>query len=150
MKGQTLIEVLIALATAVIVVSGITILAISSLNNVQFTRDQDLATKYAQEGMEVIRRIRNSSYITFRGYSGTYCLSKDQTTMGSAVGSCATQNVDSRYIRSVQVQQNGCGVNLSRVTVSVAWTDTKCTTGVYCHNSQLTSCLSTVQPIVAP
>jgi Tfp pilus assembly protein PilV len=150
MKGQTLIEVLIALATAVIVVSGITVLAISSLSNVQFTKEQDQATKYAQEGMEVTRGIRNNDYIGFRAYSGYYCLAKGQVTFGSAVATCAAKNIDNTYIRSVQIQQNACGVNLANVTVSVAWTDTKCPSGAFCHNSKLTSCFSTVSPIVAP
>lgn len=148
MKGETLIEVLIALTIAVVVVTAIAVLGVSSLNNAQFIKSQDQSTKYAQEGMEVVRNIRNSDYVSFRNYTGTYCLGKGQTTLGAARTSCASKNIDNVFIRSVLIQQDaGCGVNLARATVRVAWTDGKCATGVYCHKSDLTSCFSTVQPI---
>ena len=150
MKGTTLIEVLIALAAAVVVITAVTILSVSSLNNVQFVRNQDSATKYAQEGMEIVRSIRNGDYVGFRAYSGLYCLPLNDIALTTS-GSCGTPNIEERFIRSVQIDQNaGCGVNLVRATVTVAWTDGKCSSGTYCHNSTLTSCLSTVNPIAAP
>jgi prepilin-type N-terminal cleavage/methylation domain-containing protein len=150
MKGQTLIEVLIALSIAVVVITAITWLSISSLNNAQSSRNQDQATKYAQEGMELVRKIRNSSYTTFAGYNGTYCLPKGQTTF-SAQGSCTTPNIDTTFIRSVQINANtGCGVGLSRVVVTVSWSDNKCTSGAYCRKSELVSCFSTQNPVTAP
>lgn len=150
MKGTTLIEVLVALAAAVVVITTITVLGVTSLNNVQFTNDQDKATKYAQEGIEMIRRIRNGNYLNFRTNIGLYCLASDQSTLGTPAASCSP-NVEGKYIRSVQIQLNGgCGVNLMHTAVTVAWTDSKCTAGNYCHSSKLTSCFSTVNPISAP
>lgn len=144
-------EVLVALAVAVIVITAITLLSITSLSNTQTSKNQEQATKYAQEGMELMRKIRNSNYTAFGTYSGTYCLAKGQSTMGAQMGSCTTPNVDNRFIRSVQVQQNaGCGVNLARVVLIVSWNDTKCGTGSYCRKSELVSCFSTVNPIIGP
>lgn len=151
MKGQTLIEVLVALASAVFVITAITILGISSLSNAQFIKDQGQASQYAQAGMEFMRGLRDIDYIGFRNYSGTYCLAKAQTILGSVQGACSTPNIDNRYIRSVQIQQNGgCGLNLTSVNVIVSWIDSKCASGVYCHSSKISSCFSTVQPISAP
>ncbi|MBI3069818.1 MAG: hypothetical protein HYY87_00750, partial [Candidatus Levybacteria bacterium] len=55
-KGQTLIEVLLALGTAVVVLSATVVAVLSALNNAQFSKNQSLATQYAQEGMEVMRK----------------------------------------------------------------------------------------------
>lgn len=151
MRGDTLIEVLVALTVAIVMISAITSLGIVSLNNTQFINDQDEAGKYAQQGMEVVRQIRNSSYTGFRTYRGTYCLRANATTL--TAGTCNLPNINGRYIRSVVIQQNaGCGggANIANVAVSVSWTDGKCQSGVYCHASKLTSCFSTVSPIPAP
>ncbi len=148
-KGSTLVEVLLGLAIATIALSGVTVVAISSLSNAQQGRNQIQATKYSQEGIEIVRRIRNSDYAAFANYNGTYCLGTNQTTLGVAA-TCTTPNVG-QFIRSVQIEQNaGCGASLARATVRVAWTDAKCSAGVYCHSSQLQSCFSTVNPVQGP
>ena len=142
MKGTTLIEVLVALAVASIVIAGVTIVSLTSLRNAQFARTSDQATKYAQEGMEVARAIRNADYPGFQSYGGTYCLGEGETAFGLPKASCTTENVGS-FIRSVVIAPSGCGSNISRVTVTVSWRDGQCDLGNYCHKSDLVSCLST-------
>ncbi|MBI2195691.1 MAG: hypothetical protein HYU48_01445 [Candidatus Levybacteria bacterium] len=71
-KGQTLIEALIGLAVAVAIISAIVIAVISSLSNAQLTKNQNQANHYAQEGMEIVRQIRNSSWTSFTNLSSTY------------------------------------------------------------------------------
>lgn len=150
MRGDTLIEVLIALAIAVVVISAITTLSISSLNNAQYVASQDQASKYAEEGMEIVRKIRNRNYAQYASYGGTYCLAKGATTLGSVANSC-TVNIDNKYIRSVEIEQDGgCGTGLARTVVTVAWTDGKCNTETFCHTSRLSSCLSTISPVQGP
>jgi len=149
-RGQTLIEALAALAITAIIVTAISVLVTSSLNNSQFSKNENLATKYAQEGMEIVRHVRDLSYNQFRNYDGTYCLAKGATTLGASTSSCTTPNVDN-YVRSAQIQQNpGCGPNLARVTMNVAWADSKCQPNTFCHKSSLVSCYSTVDPLPAP
>ena len=150
MKGQSLIEVLVALAIAIVVVTAITVTSLSSLNSAQYIRDQDQASKYAQEGIEVVRAIRNNSYIGFRAYGGAtpYCLNEGEASLSA--GPCTTPNVSSKFVRSVLITLNGCAANISRVTVTVAFTSGKCTTGTYCHTSRLVSCLTTINPVPAP
>ena len=149
MKGDTLVEVLVALAVATVVISALTSLGIVTINNVRYIKDEDQSTKYAQEGMETVRNIRDSNYLAFRNYDGRYCLGTDPT-LTNAVASCTITNLEDHYIRSVQVTRNGCGGNLSSVTVTVAWSDTKCLSGTYCHSSKISSCFSTVPPVNAP
>jgi Tfp pilus assembly protein PilV len=149
MKGQTLIESVLAFGVISIVLSSIAIILVSSLNNAGQGKDQVLATQYAQEGIEILRKIRNSDYQAFGTYSGSYCLAKDSSVLGSP-SSCSVPNVDS-YIRSVTIEQSpGCGVSVAKIIVKVAWTDGKCISGTYCHSAELISCLSTVNPIQAP
>jgi hypothetical protein len=47
-----------------------------------------LAGKYAQEGLEAVRKIRNASYVGFRSYNGVYCLGSDETTLGTPIAAC--------------------------------------------------------------
>jgi len=147
-QGQTLIETLAAVAILSIVVSAIGIVMTTSLNNATFDQDQTLATKYAQQGSEIVQQIRDDSYATFQSYGGTYCLAKGQTALG-ATATCTTPNFDN-FIRSVEIQQNGCGNNVAQVTVTVSFIDGKCAAGVYCHKQTVESCLSTVNPIQMP
>ena len=151
MKGETLIEVLIALSVAVVLVTAIAVVGISSLNNAQFVQSQDQSSDYAQEGMELIRNVRNRDYVGFRTYSGTYCFGEEQTILGASVPSCTTLNIRDKYVRSVIIQQDGgCGATFARATVRVAWSDGKCASGTFCHKSEATSCFSTVQPVTGP
>jgi|SRR5579885_2848272 len=148
-KGQTLVEMLIALGILVMLLSSAVALVSSTLHNAQAVTSETQATKYAQEGMEIVHQIRDTNYVGFRKYSGTYCLGQNQTTLGSAVVSCTSANVGN-FIRSVQIQQNGCGNTIAKISVIVAWQDSKCSGNTYCQNVPLVSCLTTVNPIPAP
>ncbi len=148
-QGQTLIETLSALAIISIMIAAIATSVTKSLNNAKFDQNQTLVTKYTQQGAEIVQQIRDNSYTNFRNYNGTYCLGKGQTALGVMTGSCTVPNVDT-FIRSVIIQQAGCGANIAQVTVVVSFTDGKCSAGVYCHSQSNLTCLSTVNPILAP
>jgi prepilin-type N-terminal cleavage/methylation domain-containing protein len=148
-RGQTLIETLAALAIISIVISAIATSVTSSLSNATFNQSQTLATKYAQQGTELITQIRDEGYTTFKGDSGIYCLGQNATSLGNAQANCSVPNFG-QFIRSVLIQQNGCAANVSKVTITVAFTDGKCQAGLYCHNETDTSCLSTISPVQAP
>lgn len=149
-RGQSLIEALGALTIISIIISAIAISVTTALNNAKSNKDQTFATKYAQQGGEIVRQIRNDNYTNFKTISGTYCLGKGQTTLGSPQSNCTVANVDS-FIRSVQIEQApGCAINVAKVTVIVSFTDAKCQINTYCHNQTYTSCLSTVNPVQAP
>jgi len=148
MKGQTLIETVLALGIIAIILSGVTIVVTSSLSDASFSQNQTLATQYAQEGTEILRTIRSSDYAGFNK-NGTYCLAKGALTLPSSSPSCTAPNVDS-FIRSVSIVKDGCSAKVAQTTVTVSWSDNKCSSGSYCHSSNLISCLSTISPIQAP
>lgn len=165
-KGQTLIEALVALGAAVLVLSAITVAVISALNNTQYTKNQNLATQYAQQGIEIMRQINQSSWETFSSYNARrYCLAQGDTfpcPLGSATGSCSQSSQTSCgqnygiFVREVDIAQGSeasCSDESIGVTVIVSWSDGKCTDpgNVYCHNVKLNSCLSNLNSnVVAP
>ncbi len=150
MKGQSLLESVLALAVIAIVLSAIAVVSTNSLSDAGRGKYQTLATQYAQEGVEVLRKIRNINYTSFRNnYNGTYCLAKGASslTSSSTCQSPPASNVDS-FIRTVTIERSpGCATNVVKATVKVAWTDGKCNTGAWCHASTIVTCLSSVNPV---
>lgn len=108
MKGQTLVEVLLALGTAVVVLSATVVTVLSALNNAQFSKNQNLATQYAQEGMEVMRKMRNSNWTLFSSYSDQYCLDQNSTQLlerDPNTQGCNGQNVGI-FAREVDIEKD--------------------------------------------
>jgi len=156
-KGQTLIEVLVGLATAVVILSAITLATLTSLDNIEFSKNQNQATQYANQGMELIRNMRDTQYSLFSQLSNHYCMAKSCRSLTSAPGMCGSsltqvacgQNVDT-FVREVffEKQSTTCqGVN-TKVTVSVSWFDTKCqsSTSPFCHQVVIVSCFGSTTP----
>ena len=57
--GQSLIELIVVTAVAVIVVGALTFATIASLRNAAFAKNQSQATKLAQDGLERMRSLRD-------------------------------------------------------------------------------------------
>ena len=60
-KGQSLIEVLAALAVVVIVILALINVTTISIGNATFAKNQSLATNYAQELIEEARNLRDTN-----------------------------------------------------------------------------------------
>lgn len=71
--GQSLMEVVVVVAVAVIVIGALTFATIASLRNAQFAKNQAQATKLAQEVLERVRagRDRNSKISDFSFGAGS-------------------------------------------------------------------------------
>lgn len=152
-KGQTLVEALIALGVAIVIISAIVVSVISSLSNAQFTKNQNQANHFAQEGMEIVRGIRNSSWTTFSALSSTYyCLSANSTTLVVRGADGCGQNVGI-FVREVLVEHSSAScVGTSRITVNVSWSDSKCTdtSNTFCHKVDFISCLGNNGAVPTP
>ena len=156
-NGQALIEALVALAAAVAVISAIAITVITSLQNVEFTKNQNLATQYAGEGLEIVRRIGRSNWQNLQAYNAAnYCLAKGSTILTSmGVNGCG-QNISINqvgiYVRQINIELNSpsCQTNV-KVRSTVSWSDSKCgSSDVFCHQVRLDSCLANINTIQAP
>lgn len=148
MKGETLVEVLVALGIITVVASALMGVVITSMGNTRFSKNQNLATQYSQEGMEIMRRIRDNNYVDFRNIpNATYCL--DDGVMALPLpADCTNANVPGNFLRKVTITQGGCAANIANVTVTVSWQDSKCSAAnTFCHTSRLESCLSSVNPV---
>lgn len=173
-KGQTLIEVLVGLSAAVVVMTAITTATLTALGNAQYSRYQDLANSYAQQGMELITNLHRIDYATFSSLSGTYCLAQSCNAIDPdpqhAGQACAiisgtrcpgTLNVNSQFVRTVTVHVDDAAAancneqnmtDSTRVDVTLAWNDQRCTdrTNLYCHNVTLSSCFNNAEIIPTP
>lgn len=166
--GQTLIEVLIGLTAAALVMTAIATATLSSLSNSDFIRNQNLATNYAQQGMEIIKNFHKINYGNFSQLDGTYCFADtcneiDVNNTGSSCGKISINcspvlNVNSHFNRTIVVHTNdsesakcadaGITTNV-KVDVIVAWNDQKCTdrNNLYCHNVTVSSCFSDAEVV---
>jgi len=167
--GQTLIEILLAFSVSILVLSAIVVGITTSLSNTQYTKNQNLANSYAQEGMAVVRQIRDSSWPNFSSYTTniTYCLGPNPmglTPLAPPALNCGAQSpvggIFSREVTIVHYKDdisNGCaagtptpppvGTGGSKVTVRVSWADSKCPAGTgnpLCHNVELITCFSSI------
>lgn len=143
-KGQTLIEAVIALAVATLVISTFAIITNSSLTSSQKSKDQNLATQFAQEGIELARKDRKPTLAP--GATATFCVAEDAEVLEEPpAGSCTTANISGYYVRSVTLSAisagGSCGANTYQVVSKVAWTDGKCT-AKFCRDVELVTCLA--------
>jgi len=176
MQGQTIIEVIVALTTSVVIIAAISIAVITALRNTEYSSSQNTATRYAQEGIEFLRFMRDSNFPQFKQLAEAnvsyYCLAKGATTLTVSplgeVKPCTDSSViiDNIYSRKIEFSSNDAYcrplqppsptppatpiptiANTSKkVTVTVSWTDGKCTNSEFCHQARSVSCLSDYTP----
>lgn len=155
--GQTLIEIALAFSVSILVLSAIVVGITTSLSNTQYTKNQNLANSYAQEGMAVVRQIRDSSWFNFLSKTQpVYCIDKNSTALRdpSPALNCG-ENVGI-FMREVKFTHasadcsNG-SFNGSKVTAKVSWSDNKCPVGTpFCHEVELITCFSNIDQKQAP
>ena len=165
-KGQTLLEILLAFSVAILVLGAVIGGVITTLSNTQYTKNQNLARSYAQEGMDIVRGIRDSSWPKFSSYTTntTYCISQNSPTLTdpSPPPSNCGQNLGI-FMREVKFEHasveckvaptcsGDCLKKSSKATVKVSWSDNKCPVGTpYCHKVELITCFSNIDEKPSP
>ncbi|MCS7092483.1 MAG: type II secretion system GspH family protein [Patescibacteria group bacterium] len=125
--GQSLFEVIVALALIGIVLTGIVALSVASIRNASFAKNNAQANRYAQEAIEWIRRQRDANWDQFLNnfapldnQTFNYCLS-DFLEISLTTGNC-TFISGTIFTRELRVQRSGSTVDL---TVTVSWTDSQ-------------------------
>ena len=167
MKGQTIIEVVVALGAGAIVLTAMTVIILTSLKNSQQSSSQSLATQYAQQGMDIARQMKDNNWTAFNSLNGNYCvasscseISLQGTTCGPKGASCSA-NIDNKFVREVTIsagstscrpQNYNPSTTYSKITTIVSWRDPQCTSvsNPYCHNVSLQSCVSNYNKRPAP
>lgn len=142
-KGQTIIEAVVALTTIMLILTAISVVVVSSIYNSQFVRNQNLANKYSQQGMEFIRNMQANDIGQFASYNLiTTCI--DEITSTLTTQNCNEVNAGGTHVRTIQLNQDvsPCNTGETRVTVTTKWSSSKCpSTNTFCHSSILSSCL---------
>lgn len=157
--GQSLLEILLAFGVSILVLSAVIVGIITSLSNAQTSKNQNLANAYAQEGMAVVRQLRDSSWPSFTSDvdQNYYCLPKDAIVLNAYDGSsCITkEKLGGIFVRSVILihRSSDCS-NGSKAIITVSWADSKCPSGtgdsIYCHKVQLITCFSNINQKQSP
>jgi type II secretory pathway pseudopilin PulG len=75
-SGQSLFEVVVAIAIIMVIMVSIVVLATSSIRNTSYSNNKTLAAKYSQEAMEWLRGVRDNNWETLaeNALVGTWCL----------------------------------------------------------------------------
>lgn len=120
-QGQSLIEMVVAVAVVILVVLTLVVATTISIRNAAFSRNQSLATKYAQEGIEKVRAYRDQSIWE------TFTVACDGKTI-------SLNSPPSPFLLSFDCAGSG---NSREVTINVSWTDAQGT-----HQSELTTRLT--------
>lgn len=113
-KGQSLLELVVSIAIAILVLGALTFAIITSLRNASFASNQAQATKLAQEGLENVRSTRD------RG--------------GALNIGINTIPVPSPFTGKIQIEDSGSGSK--KITATITWNDAS-----GAHESKLTTIL---------
>jgi len=128
-SGQSLIEVLTALAVVLLVIVALIRATTSSMKGSDFAKTQSSATSYGQEAIEWIRAERDKDWNNLS--PNTYCLN----SLSWSGGSCTTYGLDGKFKRESILSDGGGGK--IKVEVKVSWQDSSGE-----HQSVLTTYLS--------
>lgn len=164
MKGQTIVEVVVALAAGIVVLSALTLMMLSSLNNASEGSSRTIAIQYAQDGLETLRNFKDNNWsrlvVLSNNSTNSYCMASTctyvTTTVGSKCGpvvSTCGLNIDNSFSRKVDLKPDDpkcipqnpiAGKNYIRAIMTVSYGDGKCTSSSnpYCHNVQVESCFT--------
>ena len=152
-KGQSMLEAVAALGVIAVVMTALTIAVMLGLGNSGYSKKNNLATQYAQQGMELLRNKRETDGAIFWSYSDSYYMDKDNVlSVSTGVNICSSGSVPAAsapiiggsYIRTVCIKDDSsCGSSTSKkVTVSTWWQDGKCLDNGYCKKASIASCFA--------
>lgn len=129
-SGQSLLEVVVALGVTTLVLTALVSVVTVAVRNARFAKNQSLATKYAQEGIEAARTIRDRDWSQLaNGIHGLFWDGSQWSFSGSS------DSPSSGFTRVVDVSEPLASQKL--VTVTVSWSE-----GGRTHQSRLTTYLT--------
>lgn len=148
-RGFTLIESLVAITILLIAVVGPISLIGDSLRKMYYARDEALAINLAQEGIEMVRQVRDTNMLSGSAWltslaDGTYMIDAGNFMAGAPSsfviycgGACAPQPIyldnttglyrqgavytSTRFSRIVTISSAGLPANERQVTATVTW-----------------------------
>ncbi len=126
-RGQTLIEIIIAIAVAVLVIAAIAQVATVGSRNATYSQTRTKASEYAQEATEWLRSQRDKNWNVFANHDLTYCINTLPADIGTlpatGTGTCGASYLDVIFQRTMRFEY--ISPNQRNITVAVSWTDSK-------------------------
>lgn len=136
--GQSLFEVVIAVGISALIITGVVVAALNSIQNSAYAKNKSVASNYVQETMDWLRKVRDVETQAFKSKAvpnGVYCMA----TLPSSVNGwptirtvCPTTDPipNTNFIRSVEfLECTGCPPEIVdtviRVKTTVSWQDSK-------------------------
>lgn len=153
-RGAILIEAILGLTIATIIITALVTVLVSSLSNATFSRNQTIATGYAQEYMELTRSLKDDNFDTLQALADSGSPSDQFCFRPSGLSEGCVDSIDGEdrdiidfdrylriYVETTPVASRKCP-NSIYVESVVAWEDSKCSGGAKCHDVTLKSCFS--------
>jgi Tfp pilus assembly protein PilV len=138
--GQSLVEVLVAVAVAAVVLVALAGIGTKATSNSGLSSRQSQATAYAQQAMNIFKFLRQE-WVQLQTYpSGNYCFNGTSVFAGTW---CQISNTE--YSSMVTVNRPGAGVGTPEpigVTVRVRWYEGKGGSNSVCGAGYLCSVLT--------
>lgn len=128
-RGQSLFEVVVALAISTVIITALVALATSSIRNATFSKNKTIASRYAQEATEWLRSERDKDPQAFqtKALTAAWCM---QALSWDMSGHCnaGDEIFQTSFKREVaftidQVLVGSSNKTLIRTDVSVIWAD---------------------------
>lgn len=121
-KGQSLIEVVVAVGIVLVLVTGLVVATTFSLRYNQRSQIRTGALSYAKEGLEYIRQLRDLDWNTLPT-TGTYCLEIGETTLEPEPGGDCPLDSTSGLRRVITVSNDDSCRDpaCKKITAEVSW-----------------------------
>jgi Tfp pilus assembly protein PilV len=132
-SGQSLFELVLSIGVSAVIIVVLVALVNNAVQGAAYSRNQTLATRYAESGMEWVRTQRDADITTFltKANAMSYCLKNEPPTWQSGVCG-STDYVVSAGVTTIFKRQVTfpaptvvSGKNLYTANLTVTWTDSK-------------------------
>ena len=123
-RGQSLFELIVAIAISALIVVAVVSLAVNSIKNSNFSKNKALASSYAQQATEWLRGERDSNFAAFRAHvedstENTRCLNNLVWT----INPCGTVTMDGTPFKREVVFRFSDSDTVIKAEITVSWTD---------------------------
>ncbi|KKS95519.1 MAG: hypothetical protein UV71_C0006G0018 [Microgenomates group bacterium GW2011_GWC1_43_13] len=124
-RGQSLFELVVAIAISALIVVAMVSLATNSIKNSQFSKNKALASSYAQQATEWLRGERDSDFVAFKNnvelsmYPSKRCLNNLVWT----INQCGSEIMDGTPFKREVIFKYSDGDTVINADITVSWTD---------------------------
>lgn len=127
--GQSLFEVVVALAVSTVIITALVALASNSIRNATFSKNNTVASRYAQEATEWLRSQRDNDPTVFLSNAqGVWCMQTLSWENPQRLCDAGEEISQTPFVRNISFSTgtfvvNGENKTLITANVSVSWND---------------------------